>query len=111
MVEPGYQDRRGDKVPVWRESGIEVRVFSGRSGNIEGPAGVTKHVPVTMLDVRLDGVGDTSFTQELPAGDDEGFVYVLSGQGQFSQMAHQWVLVKSVTSLTLIWLMVLPSWT
>lgn len=83
MVEPGYQDLRGDKVPVWRESGVEVRVFSGRSGNIEGPAGVTKHVPVTMLDVRLNGVGDTSFTQELPAGD-EGFVYFLSGQGQFS---------------------------
>ena len=58
-------------------------IFSGRSGNIEGPAGVAKHVPVTMLDVRLDGGGDTSFTQELPAGD-EGCVYVLSGQGQFS---------------------------
>lgn len=83
MVEPGYQDLRGDKAPVWRESGVEVRVFSGRSGNIEGSAGVTKHVPVTMLDVRLNGVGDTSFTHELPAGD-EGFVYFLSGQGQFS---------------------------
>jgi quercetin 2,3-dioxygenase len=43
----------------------------------------SKHVPVTMLDVRLDGIGNTSFTQELPAGD-EGFVYVLSGKGQFS---------------------------
>ena len=40
-----------------------------------------------MLDVRLDGYGnghdrDTSFTQEIPAGD-EGFVYLLSGRGLF----------------------------
>ena len=36
-----------------------------------------------MLDVRLDGDRGTSFTQEIPAGD-EGFVYVLSGRGYFS---------------------------
>ena len=88
MVEPGYQDLRGDRVPVRRESGIEVRVFSGRSGNIEAIARVSKYVPVTILDVRLDGSsghdnGWTSFTQEIPAGD-EGFVYVLSGQAYFS---------------------------
>jgi quercetin 2,3-dioxygenase len=86
MVEPGYQDLRGDKMPVRREPGVEVRVFSGRSGNIEATSKVSKYVPVTMLDVRLDGShGDerTSFTQEIPAGD-EGFVYVLSGQGNFS---------------------------
>jgi quercetin 2,3-dioxygenase len=34
------------------------------------------------LDVRLDGDDSTSFTQEIPAGD-EGFVYVVSGQGYF----------------------------
>ena len=92
MVEPRYQDLRGEKVPVWQDSGVEVRVFSGRSNNIEGPSGVSRYVPVTMLDVRLDGTtsnssgggdGETLFTQELPAGD-EGFVYVLSGLGQFS---------------------------
>ena len=90
MAEPSYQDLRGDKVPVWRESGVEVRIFSGRSGNIKGPSGVSKYVPVTMLDVRLDGSGgggrgddNTSFTQELPAGD-EGFIYVISGHGRFS---------------------------
>ena len=86
MVEPAYQDLRGDKVSVWRQSGVEVRVFSGRAGNIEGSPEISKHVPVTTLDVRLDGShgqdDDTSFIQEIPAGD-EGFVYVLSGQGQF----------------------------
>lgn len=88
MVEPNYQDLRGDNVPVIRRPGVEVRVFSGRSGNIEGPSRVSRYIPVTMIDVRLDGSSGhdnnwTSFTQEIPAGD-EGFVYVLSGQAYFS---------------------------
>jgi redox-sensitive bicupin YhaK (pirin superfamily) len=86
MVEPSYHDLRGDKVPVRVEPGVEIRVFSGRSGDIEATSRVSKYVPVTMIDVHLDGShGDegSSFTQEIPAGD-EGFVYVLSGQGYFS---------------------------
>jgi quercetin 2,3-dioxygenase len=82
MVEPTYQDLRGDDVSVMLEPGVEVRVFSGRSGSIEATSKVSKYVPVTMLDVRLDGDESTSFTQEIPAGD-EGFVYVVSGQGYF----------------------------
>ena len=80
LVEPKYQDLRGDKMPVRREDGVEVRVFSGQSGNTKGPA--ANHVPVTMLDVRFNDGSNSSFTQELPAGD-EGFVYALAGQGRF----------------------------
>ena len=83
MVEPSYHDLRGDKMPVRREPGVEVRVFSGRSGDVKATSRVSKYVPVTMIDVRLDGGEGSSFTQEIPAGD-EGFVYVLSGQGYFS---------------------------
>jgi redox-sensitive bicupin YhaK (pirin superfamily) len=88
LVEPNYQDLRGDKVPVIRGPGVEVKVFSGTSGNIEAKPRVSKYVPVTMLDVHLDDGSSnhndlTSFTQEIPAGD-EGFVYVLSGQAYFS---------------------------
>ena len=83
MVEPSYHDLSGDKVPVRREPGVEVRVFSGRSGDIGATSRVSKYVPVTMLDVSLDGDEGSSFTQEIPAGD-EGFTYVLSGQGYFS---------------------------
>ena len=89
MVEPSYHDLRGDRVLVRREPGVEARVFSGGSGNIEAAPRVSKYVPVTMLDVRLDGGSSgnddkngASFTQEIPAGD-EGFVHVLSGQGSF----------------------------
>jgi quercetin 2,3-dioxygenase len=35
-----------------------------------------------MVDIRLDGDEGTSFTQEIPPGD-EGFVYAVSGQGYF----------------------------
>jgi hypothetical protein len=83
MVEPTYHDLRGDKVPVRREPGVEARVFSGRSGNVQAIPRVSNYVPVTMVDVRLDGDEGTSFTQEIPPGD-EGFVYVVSGQGDFS---------------------------
>jgi quercetin 2,3-dioxygenase len=89
MVQPNYQDLRGDNVPVINRPGVEVRVFSGRSENIEAIPSVSKYVPVTMLDVRLDGSSGghyndwISFTQEIPTGD-EGFVYVLSGQAYFS---------------------------
>jgi redox-sensitive bicupin YhaK (pirin superfamily) len=83
MVEPTYHDLQGDKAPVRREPGVEARVFSGRSGNVKAIPRVYNYVPVAMLDVRLDGDEGTSFTQEIPPGD-EGFVYVVPGQGYFS---------------------------
>ena len=52
MVEPNYQDLRGDNVPAFHRPGVEVKVFSGRSGNIEAIPRVSKYVPVIMLDVR-----------------------------------------------------------
>ena len=57
-------------------------MFSGCSGDIEATSKVSKYVPVTMLDIRLDGDEAISFTQEIPTGD-EGFVYVISGRGYF----------------------------
>jgi quercetin 2,3-dioxygenase len=83
MVEPKYQDLRGDLVPIHREPGIEVKVFSGQSGGVKGSA--SNYVPVTMLDMSVRGDDDdssSSFSQEIPAGQ-EGFVYALAGQGTF----------------------------
>ena len=49
-----------------------------------------------------DGDKDgSSFTQEIPAGD-EGFVYVLSGQGYFSSNGTLVKAGQSVTLLTLV---------
>ncbi|MDI2126480.1 pirin family protein [Yinghuangia seranimata] len=78
MDEPRYQDLRADAMPVHREDGVEVRVFSGRSGDAVGPA--FNVVPVTMLDGTL--AAGATYDQDVPA-DQNGFVYVLSGAGRF----------------------------
>ena len=52
MTAPRYQDLAGDAVPVRRQPGVKIRVFSGASGGVTAP---TKNVvPVTMVEVRLD---------------------------------------------------------
>ncbi len=77
-----YQDLRGAQMPVRREPGVEVRVFSGQSGALRGPA--LNHVPVTLLDIRM--APGAQFTQALPAGDN-AFLHVLSGEGRFGAQA------------------------
>lgn len=74
MTEPRYQDLVGDAMPVRREPGVDVRVFSGESGGVTSPT--LNHLPVTMLDVRIEP--RATFRQILPAGDN-AFVYVLAG--------------------------------
>jgi redox-sensitive bicupin YhaK (pirin superfamily) len=77
LTEPRYQDLRAEEMPVARQPGASARVYSGRSGDVVGPA--LNHVPVTMLDVTVEpGAG---FAHQLPAGD-EGFLYVLAGRGR-----------------------------
>ena len=76
MAAPRYQDLAGDAVPVRRQPGAEVRVFSGASGGVTAP---TKNiVPVTMVEIRLDQ--GTSVRQDLPA-DYNAVVVVLEGEG------------------------------
>jgi len=63
-------------VPVRRQPGVEVRVFSGASGGVTGP---TKNfVPVTMVEIRLD-LG-ASVRQDLTA-DYNAVIVVLEGEG------------------------------
>ncbi len=82
LVPYRYQDLRGAEMPRRREPGVEVRVFSGRSGDVQGPA--LNHVPVTMLDIRM--APGARFTQALPALDN-AFIHVLSGNGRFGAAA------------------------
>ncbi|MEV0295770.1 pirin-like C-terminal cupin domain-containing protein [Nocardia sp. NPDC050710] len=78
LTEPACQDLRGAAMPVRGEDGVAVRVFSGRSGTVIGPA--TNHVPVTMIDATMEpGRG---LSQEIPAGQ-RGFAYLLAGRGRF----------------------------
>jgi quercetin 2,3-dioxygenase len=90
---PRYQDLAGDAVPVRREPGVEVRVFSGASGGVTGP---TKNfVPVTMVEIRLDP--GASVRQDLPA-DYNAVVVVLEGEAAIGAEG------KSVTAGDVAWL-------
>lgn len=67
-------------MPVRQEPGADVRVFSGASGDVRGPA--LNHVPVTMVELRLSA--GATIIQELP-GSYNGFVYVIEGEGRFGR--------------------------
>jgi quercetin 2,3-dioxygenase len=76
MTGPRYQDLAGDAVPVRRQPGVEIRVFSGASGGLTAQ---TKNiVPLTMVDIRLDQ--GASVRQDLPA-DCNAVIVALEGEG------------------------------
>ncbi len=83
MTEPRYQDLIGASTPVRLEPGVEVRVFSGRSGDTIAPT--LNHVPVTMLEVRMEP--GATFRQVLPATDN-AFVNILGGVVRSAPIAH-----------------------
>jgi quercetin 2,3-dioxygenase len=71
---PGFRNIRGASVPVRREPGAEVRLYSGSSGRLHVPT--ANFVPVTLANIRLEA--GATLDQELPASYN-GFVYVLEG--------------------------------
>jgi redox-sensitive bicupin YhaK (pirin superfamily) len=75
---PAIQDLRLEGIPLRRTPGVEVRLYSGVSG--EYRATTRNHVPVTLADIRM--TGGSVFSQEAPTWY-RGFVYVLSGAGRF----------------------------
>lgn len=75
---PAIQDLRLDAIPLRRTPGVEVRLYSGVSG--EYRATTQNRVPVTLADIELSG--GIVFSQEAPSCYN-GFVYVLSGAARF----------------------------
>ncbi|KAK7522669.1 RmlC-like cupin domain-containing protein [Phyllosticta citriasiana] len=80
--EPRYRDLRAAEIPVWRdqEAGIEVKVISGRRGNVESVAELA-YTPVWLLDVTMRP--GARLVQNLPASFN-AFAYMLSGAAAFS---------------------------
>ena len=72
---PAFQDLHGDVIPVRHEAGTTVRVYSGGSGAVRGPA--RNHVPVTLVEIVLEP--GATFEQDLPASYN-GFVYPIAGE-------------------------------
>lgn len=76
LVSARYQELKAAELPVRREAGAELRVFSGASGSAKAPT--RNYAPVTMIEVRLEPHANVE--QELPP-DYNGFVVVLEGSG------------------------------
>jgi redox-sensitive bicupin YhaK (pirin superfamily) len=71
---PGFQDLHADRVPVRREPGVDVRVYSGASGGLQAPT--RNQVPVTIVEMAMKA--GASIEQDLPVTYN-GFVFVLDG--------------------------------
>lgn len=79
---PGFQDIHTDAVPVRREPGVEVRIYSGASGNLHSTTG--NYVPVTMTEIAMDA--HTSVDQDIPTSYN-GFAFVIRGSVRIGQDA------------------------
>ncbi len=74
-----YQDLRSGSVPRFQTAeGANVKVFAGEAGGVSGAAQTFS--PVTFLEISLPA--GAAFSHRLNA-DDNGFLYVLSGEGRF----------------------------
>jgi quercetin 2,3-dioxygenase len=94
MTAPRYQDLLGDGVPVRREPGAEIKVFSGASGGVTAPT--RNFVPVTLVEFRLEP--GAAVRQDMPA-DYNAFIVVLEGDGAIGE-EHREVVAGDVAWLT-----------
>jgi quercetin 2,3-dioxygenase len=76
-TEPGFQTIHTDAVPVRRENGAEVRIYSGGSGSLRSTT--RNHVPVTITEITLEP--HASIDQDIPSSYN-GFVFTLRGSIQ-----------------------------
>jgi quercetin 2,3-dioxygenase len=84
LVPARFQELRADAVPVRREPGAVVRVFSGASGGVTAPT--RNYAPVTMVEIRLQP--GARVEQDLPA-DYNGFIVMLDGGGEIGASATE----------------------
>ncbi|MGJ7921616.1 pirin family protein [Neobacillus sp. LXY-4] len=78
MTTPRYQNLKASDMPVRKENGAVIRIFSGSSKGIK--AETLNYVPVTMVEIELEP--GATVNQDLP-GSYSGFLYVLEGRGTF----------------------------
>jgi redox-sensitive bicupin YhaK (pirin superfamily) len=71
---PEFQTIHTEAVPVRREPGVEVRIYSGASGGLRSTT--RNQVPVTMAEITMDP--HASLEQEIPMSYN-GFVFLIRG--------------------------------
>jgi len=74
MIPARYRDQRLADVPVRKIEGGEVRVYAGRSGDVQHAHG--SDYPMSLLDIRLQA--GARLSQQL-SGKDRAFIYALEG--------------------------------
>jgi quercetin 2,3-dioxygenase len=79
---PSFQDVHTDAVPVRREPGVEVRIYSGASGHLQ--SATRNHVPVTMTEMAMEA--HTSVSQDIPSSYN-GFAYIIRGSVRIGEDA------------------------
>jgi hypothetical protein len=80
---PGFQDIHADAAPVRREPGVEIRIYSGASGDLR--SATRNQVPVTIIEAVFDA--HASFDQAVPVSYN-GFVYVIGGSVRIGEDAE-----------------------
>jgi redox-sensitive bicupin YhaK (pirin superfamily) len=71
---PEFQDIHADTIPIRREPGVEIRIYSGASGGLR--AATRNHVPVTIAEIAMKARAHVE--QEIPTSYN-GFAYVIDG--------------------------------
>jgi redox-sensitive bicupin YhaK (pirin superfamily) len=80
MTEPRYQNLRSGNMPIRKEEGASIVIFSGSSDGVQ--ANTKNVVPITMVEMTLEpGI---KVKQDLP-GSYNGFFFVLEGEGTFGR--------------------------
>ena len=78
LTQPRHQVLKRDAMPVRKEDGATIRLFSGSSGDLT--SATLNHVPITMVEFEL--APHARAAQALPAHYN-GFLYVIAGSGFF----------------------------
>ena len=84
MSKPRYQEIKADKIPVFDENGVKVKVIAGKVGEVEGA--VTEiYAEPNYLDVTLEA--NAEFSHPITIGHN-AFAYIFDGSADFDDSGN-----------------------
>ena len=83
MIPARYVDQRAASVPVWRDGGVERRIYAGNFDGLTQPHG--SEWPIMFVDIAMEP--GARCEQAIPAGY-RGFLYVLDGKAKIGADAR-----------------------
>lgn len=84
MTDTRYQDLYQQDMPLMKEQGTSIRIFSGTYKGKQAPT--LNYTPIMMLDMMMEPEAET--TIDIPASYN-GFLYILEGNGIFGERAQK----------------------